>query len=161
MIVSRVGSKWHRMGAVVKAVLSAWNAIENEYRVLLEEASEREDDAGVAFDEAAVEVGEAEEGLEVSDRLRLWPGEDGVDLGGCHGYAVVGDDESEELGRGFGELAFLRLGIESIGDESTEDFADVFRVPGWVVGEDEDVVEVDEDGDVQDVAEDVVHEVLE
>ena len=96
----------------------AGRGIENKYRVLLEEASEREDDAGVAFNEAAIEVGEAEEGLEVSDRLRLRPGEDGIDLGGCHGYAVVGDDESEELGRGFGELALLCLGIESIGDDA-------------------------------------------
>ena len=139
----------------------AGRGIENEYRVLLEEASEREDDAGVAFDEAAIEVGEAEEGLEVSDRLRLRPGEDGVDFGGCHGDAIGRYDEPEEFGRGLGEFALLCLGIETVGGEVVEDFTDMFLVLGRVAGEDKDVIEVDEYEDIEDVVEDVIHEVLE
>jgi len=38
---------------------------------------------------------------------------------------------------------------------------DVFLVLSWIPGEDEDVIEVDKDIDVEDVTEDVVHEVLE
>jgi hypothetical protein len=47
--------------------------VESEYCALPEKAGEREDNAGVALDEATVEVGETEEGLEVSDRPWLWP----------------------------------------------------------------------------------------
>ena len=44
--------------------------------------------------------------------------------------------------------------------EPAKDFFNVFPMTVGVVGEDEDVIEVDNDADVQEVLEDVVHEPL-
>src|SRR4030081_358112 len=95
---------------------SGWG-VESEDSILFEESSEGDNDARIPLDEAAVEIGEAEEGLEVSDCPWLRPGEDSVDFGGCHGDAVCRDDESEEFGRGLGEFALFCLGVEVVGDE--------------------------------------------
>ena len=60
--------------------------------VLLGEASERNADIGIAVDEATIEVGKAEEGLDVLDITRDGPVEDPLDLLGVHANAILADD---------------------------------------------------------------------
>ncbi|KAF8623746.1 hypothetical protein AX17_007300, partial [Amanita inopinata Kibby_2008] len=60
-----------------------------------------------------------------------------------------------------GKLALLNLGIELMLSESVENFADVLLMICGVIGVDEDVVQIDDDADVEHIAEDIVHEVLE
>ena len=54
--------------------------VELEFLILPKEPRERAGDLGVAPDEAPIEVGEAEEHLEVADGGRLGPVDDGGNL---------------------------------------------------------------------------------
>ena len=58
------------------------------------------------------------------------------------------------------EGAFVGSSIETIFAETSEYFADMFSVKFFVVGIDEDVVEVNDYADIKHVGEDVVHESL-
>ncbi len=59
------------------------------------------------------------------------------------------------------EGGFVETGVKIVIAEALEDGADMFRVIFWVVGKDEDVVQVYDDVDVAQVLEDIVHECLE
>jgi len=59
------------------------------------------------------------------------------------------------------ELAFVGASVKSVLSESSEYFSDVGLVFVEVIGIYQDIVEVDDDGDIQHVREDVIHEVLE
>ena len=59
------------------------------------------------------------------------------------------------------ELTLVRTCVKSVFPEAAKDFFDVLPVRVHVVGEDEDVVEVDDDTVVEEVLENVVHETLE
>ena len=58
-------------------------------------------------------------------------------------------------------MTFVRMGIETMLPEMTENLMDMFLVFHRVVGVDEDVIEVDGNIYVQKVTENVVHESLE
>ena len=58
-------------------------------------------------------------------------------------------------------MTFVRMGIETMLPEMTENLMDMFLVFCRVIGVDEDVVEVDGDIYVQKVTENVIHESLE
>ncbi|ETW86451.1 hypothetical protein HETIRDRAFT_308315, partial [Heterobasidion irregulare TC 32-1] len=51
--------------------------------------------SGEVFDEPAIEVSKAQEGLYFLQVLRSWPGGDSINLDGVHRYIIRGDDESE------------------------------------------------------------------
>jgi len=59
------------------------------------------------------------------------------------------------------ELALVSLGIETVLVEAVEDFLDVCQMLFWVVGVDEDVIQVDNYRDINHIGEDVIHEPLE
>ena len=130
---------------------------------LLGQSSERDRDLRVIVDKSTIEIGEAEEGLDVSNIPRLGPREDRLDLLGVHADAVGADDIAEIFDAGRVELAFLGLAIEVVESKTFEDFADAFDVVRFVigVGEDEDIVEVDDDRDIEEIGEDLVHKALE
>ena len=58
------------------------------------------------------------------------------------------------------EGAFIGSSVETIFAETSEYFADMFLVKFFVVGIDEDVVEVNDYADIEHVKENVVHESL-
>lgn len=134
---------------------------EGEWCVFLEESGEGRACSGEVRDEATVEVGETEEGLKLLDRRRLRPVEDGLDFSVVHLDTGGGDDEAEELAAVAVEFALFAFNEQPILAEAFEDLADVVVVFVGVRREDEDVVEVDDDEVVQEIAKDVVHESLE
>lgn len=136
------------------------SVVERELGIFLEQPSEVKDDAGIAFDEPAVEVGKAEELLNFFDLRRFRPGQDAVDLVLGYGNALMAVGEAEELGVGGPEFAFFGFGVQKVVNEALEDLTNVGGVIVGVVGEDQDVVEIDENLDVEEVSEDIVHEVL-
>ena len=58
-------------------------------------------------------------------------------------------------------MALVRTGIETMFPEMTEDLMDMLLVFRRVIGVDEDVIKVDGDINIEEVAEDVIHESLE
>ena len=75
------------------------------------QVSDREHDTGVSVNEAAVEVCETEEYLDVEDRLGDWPFGDGADAFWVHGDAFGGDNKSKEADFLHVKLAFFDFGI--------------------------------------------------
>ncbi len=133
----------------------------DKWCLLAGESGEGYDDFGVILDEASVEVGESEERLDFLDGTRDWPVSNDAGFFRIHCYAGGGDDESEVF-NGIGvEGGFVQTGVKIVVAEALEDGADMFRVIFWVVGKDEDVVQVYDDVDVAQVLENVVHECLE
>ena len=129
--------------------------------VFLEKRGERRTRARELGNETAVEVGKAEESLKLLDRRRLRPVKDGLDLAVVHLHAVGRDDEAEEFAMVAIKLALFSLDEELVLPKSLENLLDLGRVLVRVVREDEDVVEVDDQKVVEQVAEDIVHERLE
>lgn len=70
-------------------------------------------------------------------------------------------NEAQKFCRIDGEFALFGLCIKSVVDKALKNLPDFGSVLHWVVGEDQDVVQIDENVDVKHVVEDVVHEVLE
>ena len=118
-------------------------------------------DGGVVAHAATEEVCHAEEGAELSDGGGLRPIEDGGDLGGVGGDAGSGDHMADKVDLGDGEVAFGSVGIEIVGSEGGEGGAEMDLVLLHVMGEHQDVIEIDDDKGVEVGAEDVVHEALE
>ena len=139
---------------------SGSRVIEVEFGVFLKKLREWVDNTGIAADETPVEVGEAEELLEFFHSARCWPVQYGRYFVLRHADAGRGDDEAQELRLPCRELAFGRGAVEFVLNKALQHSADVGRVLFDFLGEDEDVVEIDEDNDVQHISEHVVHEVL-
>ena len=83
-----------------------------------------------------------------------------MDLLGGHPEAFRREYESKVLDCIAMEFTFIGTSVQSVLSELAENFFNVFPITVRVVGEDEDVVEVDNDADVQEVLENVVHEPL-
>ena len=96
--------------------------------ILVSEPSEWDNDARVVKDEAMVEVGKAEEGLDVLYLTRLRPISDGLNLVGGHGQAIGGQLITKVFDGGGMELTFLQFGIEAMLVEMVEDFMDMLSV---------------------------------
>ena len=86
---------------------------------------------------------------------------DGPDLGRIYLQTFFRKNEAEILDGVGGEMTLVRTGIETMFPETTEDLTDMLLVFHRVIGVDEDVVKVDGDINVEEVAEDVIHESLE
>jgi hypothetical protein len=72
-----------------------------------------------------------------------------------------GEHKTKILDRILVELTFVRPDVQAVLSELTKDFFYVLPVRGKVVGEDEDVVQIDNDTVVEEILEYVVHETLE
>ncbi|KIK92060.1 hypothetical protein PAXRUDRAFT_148141, partial [Paxillus rubicundulus Ve08.2h10] len=75
------------------------------------EVSEWNNNAGIIENEAAVEVGKTEEGLDVSDFPRFRPISDSFDFVSGHCQATRGEEVFKVFNRGGVEFTFLRFGI--------------------------------------------------
>jgi hypothetical protein len=124
------------------------------------EPRERNSDVGEIVNETAVKVSESEEGLNIFDFTRLGPVQDGLDFILGHGEAFRRKDVAEEFDGVGVELAFVSSGEQLVFSESPEYFSDMLTMLRWAIGVDEDVVQVDEDANIEEVAKNVVHETL-
>ena len=129
--------------------------------VLARKLSERDGYVRVISNESVIKVSETEEGLDLFDLLRGRPIADDLNLRGVHLETTGADDKAKEVGRFDAELAFLDLGIKIVGAEAAQYLSYMVVVIGRVIGVDEDVVQVDHDADIQEILEDVIHELLE
>ena len=129
--------------------------------VLPSKAGKRKDDFGVMGNEASIEVGESEEGLDILDFPGLRPVEDGLDLRLRHSESVSGEDVAEVLHGVRVEFALVRAGVELVLPESPEDFLDVLPMILEIIRVDKDVVQIDYNAYVEEVREDLVNEALE
>jgi hypothetical protein len=111
-------------------------------------------------DESSVEIGEAEERLNILDFSRLRPILDDLDFIFGHFDTMFVDNVSEIFHFVLVEFAFVTTGIKSMLAKSFKDFDDMSFVFFGGVGVHKDVVEIDEDRDVEHVCEDVIHEPL-
>ena len=115
---------------------------------------------GEMIDEATVVAGETEEGADVSDGSGRGPIFDCRDFGGIHDNGVPRDDVAEELDGEFSERALVKTSEVVVLAENAEDYVEVFGVLSGVLGEDEDVVEEDNNEVVEVGSEDVIHGAL-
>ena len=123
---------------------------------------QRSSDLAEVPDEAPVEVDEAQELLDTP--LVAWgpPLSDDGDLGQVGPDLPLPDDDTQVIDRGLLEGALLLLEAEPMLLQSRQDPVHQPSVLEWVVGEYEDVVQVDRDVSLVDqVPQDVVHHGLE
>lgn len=111
---------------------------------------------GEVADEASVEVGEAEECLELASRGWGLPVGDSFYLFGVHLDAAGGDDEPQVFGSCHAELALGEINLEAGFCQALEHFSHVGGVLLDVAGVDENVVKVGGGVVVQDIVEHVV-----
>ena len=93
--------------------------------------------------------------------MRFWPILYHLNLVGGHGETLRGKDVTKVLGAVRMELTLFRLGVEAVLPESPENLLNVLAMVGNVIGEYGDVIQIDNDTDVEEITEDVVHETLE
>lgn len=87
--------------------------------------------------------------MNVVDRGRLGPVDNGGKFGGVHANSKTAEDVSEELKLLLIPLALLWVGEETGLVTSLEYHLGVIRVPEWVAGEGEDVVQEHSADDVE------------
>ena len=58
------------------------------------------------------------------------------------------------------EIAFVSSGVKTIFSETLEYLPDMVTMEFWIVGVDEDIIQVDNNTDIEHVGEDIVHESL-
>ena len=107
-----------------------------------------------------VEIGKAEEGLNVLDFLWYWPILDNLDFVRGHGEAFGRQHVSEVFTRSDVELAFVCTGKKSVSAESAEYFPNVEFVLRNIVGIGEDVIQIYDDYNINHICEDVIHKSL-
>jgi hypothetical protein len=130
-------------------------------RGLVSETCERDYDVQVVQDETTIEVGKAKERLYILHFSECGPLEDGIDLVRGHMKTFGGEHKTKILDCILVELTFVRPDVQAVLLESAKDFFYVLPVRGEVVGEDEDVVQIDNDTVVEEILKYVVHETLE
>ena len=129
--------------------------------VLSGEVGHRSDNIGVSMDEVVVEVGEPEERLYVFNLPWSGPFLYGFNLSCLHRKSGQRQYKSEVLHSFSMKFTLHRVQEETVLPEPLEYLSDMFDVLFRVLRVDEDVVEVDDHERVEEVGEDVVHEVLE
>ena len=119
------------------------------------------DDFRVVMNESSIEIGEAKEGLNISDFPGFRPSPNCLHLGRVHTEAVGGENIAKVLNRVTTKLTLVGTSVKSVFSEPPKDFLDMSLVFRGVVPINQDIVKIDNDTLVQHVREDVVHEMLE
>ena len=99
--------------------------------------------------------------MNVLDLSGFGPILDGPDLGQVHLQTFFQKNEAGILIRVGGEMTLVRMGIETMFVETTEDLADMLYVFHRVIGVDDDVVKIDGNIYIKEITEDDIHESLE
>jgi hypothetical protein len=108
----------------------------------------------------SIEVCESEERLNVLDLLWLQPFLDCLDLIVGHSESIGGKNVTE-IFHGVGvEFTLVGADIYPMVSESLEDFLDLSPVLFFVIGVNEDVVQVYKDADIKQVHKDVIYKSL-
>ena len=118
-------------------------------------------DGAVVPDEPAVEIGEAQKPLEASAVRGCRPLLHCLDLLRIHSHISGGNYVPQEVGLGAGELTFLGLNEQAVLQESLQDQPNMGLVLFRTLGEDEDVIQIDEGESVDYVPENVINKGLE
>ena len=116
---------------------------------------------GEMINEATVVAGETEEGADVFDGCGSGPIFKSFNFGGIHGNGVFGDDVTKEFDGKFSEGALVKASEVVVLAENVENGGKMLSVLSRILGENEDVVEEDDDEVVQVRPEDVIHSTLE
>ena len=130
--------------------------IETRTLVLAEERGHGCHDAGITVNETTVEVGKADEYLNILNAGWCRPRGNGGDAVWVHRNAVRRNNEAEEGDGGGVEFAFTELARQSIVAEPLEDPFDIGDMLFEGFREYEDVIEVNNTEDVKEFAEAVV-----
>ncbi|KAF9228949.1 hypothetical protein BS17DRAFT_690707, partial [Gyrodon lividus] len=125
------------------------------------ESGEQDNNIGVVEDEATIEVGEPEEGLNVLDFPGFGPISDRLDFLWGHGQSLGGEMVAQVFDGVQVPLTFLWFGVKSVFPETPKDFLDMFFMRSHVVGINEGVVEVDDDADIKEICKDTIDKALE
>src|ERR1700731_1268754 len=125
------------------------------------EVGHRSDNIGVSMDEAVVEVGKPKERLYVFNLPWSGPFLYGINFSCVHRKSSRRQYKSEVLHSFNMKFTLCQVQEETVLPEPSEYLLDMFDLLFWVLGVDEDVVEVDDHECVKEVGEDVIHEVLE
>lgn len=131
---------------------------ERSREIVVGTSMEGKTDGGVMGDEASVEVGETEPGLDLFDGFRNWPGCDRLKFLRIHANAVLANDEAKIFDLGPVKFAFFDVSDEVVFVQGLKDVEDVTLVLGKGVGEDEDIVEVDNSVDIEHLSKDPLDE---
>src|SRR6202522_263747 len=116
---------------------------------LASEVGKRNHDVGIVGNEAAVEVSETQERLNVLDFLWFRPILDSLDFSGRHPQTICGEDKAEVLDRDDREKTFIRADIKSVLLEASEYFSNVFFVFFGIIRINEYVVKIGDDADIK------------
>jgi hypothetical protein len=116
----------------------------------------------VIVNETTVEIGEAGEGLNIFDLLRLRPIPNHLDFLFGHRKSIGREHIAEELHRISVPFTVIGFGIDRdcVAEDIVKLHTDVFPVLRRVIGINQDVVEVDNDANIEHNAENVIHEML-
>jgi hypothetical protein len=115
---------------------------------------------GEMINKATVVASEAEDRADVFDGSGFGPILDSLNFGGIHGNGVLGDDVSEEFDGEFGKGTLVKASEVVVLAKDTEDDVEMLGVLSRIFGEDEDIVEEDDNKVVEVGAEDVIHGAL-
>ena len=127
-----------------------------ELGVLSQKLRDRENDARVTFYEPTIEVRETEEDLDIVDRFRDGPIDNGRDPVRFHGDSLLGYDEAKEGDLTRVEETLLKLDVETVFEETFEDLTHVLNVLFKGIRENQDIIEVDNAELINEFAEDVI-----
>jgi len=160
---------WNRMGKDGCSGEGMLESIEGTLTVLREiprsvfpgEPGKWNHDVQVIEYKLAVEIGKAQEGLDVLHLSRFRPVGDSLDFVSGHSQTIRGEAIAKVLYRVQVELTFLQFGEEAMQPEMAEHFPDMLLVGLHILGVDEDVVKVHDNADIQHVSKDSVDKTLE
>lgn len=107
---------------------SAAGGVEIPRCIFASESGEGYCDVRVVLDEATIEVGKAEEGLDVLDFSGFWPIKYSLDLVFGHREAGGRHDVTKVLDGVFVPFAFIGSGVQTMFSEAFQDLPDVFFV---------------------------------
>jgi hypothetical protein len=99
--------------------------------------------------------------LDIFDFARFQPILYSFDLGRIHSDSSRGYQESQVFHGSLVEFALLSFGVKFMISKASQDFADLLLMRFQVIVVDQDVVEVDDDANIHQIGEDVIHELLE
>ena len=125
------------------------------------EMGQRNSDFRVFWNETLIEIGEAQERLDIFDLSGFRPILNDLEFVGGHSEAAWRKYIAQILDGRDVEKTLIGMGIEVMLSEALENFSDMALVFFLRVGVDEYVIEVHQYTNIEQVAEDVIHEALE
>jgi hypothetical protein len=118
-------------------------------------------DSRIILNKLVIEVSKSQEWLDIFDFARFWPISYSFDFGRIHSDSSGSYQESQVFYGSPVEFALLSFGVKLMTLKASQNFADLLLMRFQVIGVDQDVIEVDDDANIHQIGEDVIHELLE